>query len=109
MGDNNAAAAWRLLITPPADGAMNMALDHALAQLHTRIPTPPTLRLYRWSPPCISIGAYQPLSDLRLDQCRAEGVALVRRPTSGKAILHDQELTYALVARCDHPLVSGVV
>ncbi|GIV95592.1 MAG: octanoyltransferase LipM [Herpetosiphonaceae bacterium] len=87
-----------------------MAIDQAIAQIHVQGTTPPTLRFYRWSPPCLSIGAYQHLrEEVNLEGCKALGVDLVRRPTGGRAILHDQELTYSIVARAYHPLVSGVI
>jgi lipoate-protein ligase A len=90
------AAAWRLLDTPPADGAWNMALDEALAE-SVREGGAPVLRFYRWSPPCLSLGRNQP-ADGRYDPeaLRARGLDVVRRPTGGRAVLHDRELTYSV-------------
>ncbi|MFQ5578331.1 MAG: biotin/lipoate A/B protein ligase family protein, partial [Anaerolineae bacterium] len=86
-------AVWRLLITPPADGATNMAIDeailHALADGDGR----PTLRFYRWEPPCLSLGYNQRAADADEAACRALGYTWVRRPTGGRAILHTNELT----------------
>lgn len=73
-----------------------MARDHALA-----LSLPPgegVFRLYGWNPPTISFGRNEPSKGLyRLEAAREAGVAFVRRPTGGRAVLHHQELTYALV------------
>ena len=93
---------WRLLVTEPADGAANMALDEALWRGRLLNDAPPTVRFFAWAPPTISIGYGQRL-DARLDlgACRRLGVGLVCRPTGGSAIYHDgpeRELTYSVVA-----------
>ncbi len=54
------------------------------------------LRFYRWSPPALSLGRFQPDTDVDTDACRAHGVEVVRRPTGGKALLHGADLTYAV-------------
>lgn len=69
---------------------------------------PPTLRLYGWSPPCVSIGYAQSLDqELDLDACRRHGYTWVRRPTGGRAVLHIDELTYSVIAPLDEPRVRG--
>ena len=65
------------------------------------------LRLYAWSPPCLSLGVAQPVGDVDLAALQAEGWDLVRRPTGGRAILHADELTYAVIAPIDDPHVAG--
>lgn len=64
----------------------------------------PVLRVYRWAPPAISIGYNQDFSDFDAEAAAADGVDLVRRPTGGRAILHAQELTYAVVGTSPGPL-----
>ena len=88
--------AWRLLVDAPAGGAWNMAVDEILLDGVAAGVSPPTLRFYRWSPPCLSLGYFQPFDVVNLDGCRARGVEVVRRPTGGRAILHDRELTYSV-------------
>lgn len=93
---------WRLLLTEPADGALNMALDEALWRGRQQGASPPTIRFYAWDPPTVSLGYAQAL-DAHVDAgaCRALGVGLVRRPTGGSAIYHDgpqRELTYSVAA-----------
>ena len=91
---------WRLLDTPPAPGAWNMAVDEALAD-SVRAGGPPVLRVYRWSPPCLSLGRNQPSGGYDRDEIRRRGVGVVRRPTGGRAVLHHRELTYSVAARED--------
>ncbi len=99
---------WRRLDTGYADGPMNMAIDDAVLTSHLRGESLPTIRFYRWRPACLSIGYAQSMvREVDLDRCRQEGVDVVRRPTGGRAILHDRELTYSLVASDSNPLVSG--
>jgi lipoate-protein ligase A len=95
-------APFRLLVTEPLDGALNMALDESLLRGRLAGTTSPTLRFFAWRPPTISLGYGQPL-DARIDETAAAslGIGLVRRPTGGSAILHegpDLELTYSVVA-----------
>jgi lipoyl(octanoyl) transferase len=74
-----------------------MATDSALLA-SVRAGAPPVLRLYRWAPACLSFGRNQPAHGL-YDRARARalGIDFVRRPTGGLAVLHDAELTYAVV------------
>jgi lipoate-protein ligase A len=102
---------WRLLITPPARGAWNMAVDEAILE-HVqagRGESKPTLRLYAWDPACLSLGHAQPFSDVDLNRLKDRGWDVVRRPTGGRAILHTDELTYSVVAPNDEPHVAGTV
>jgi lipoate-protein ligase A len=101
------SATWRLLLDDFADGATNMARDEALATVHAASTTPPTLRLYRWRPDCLSLGRFQRGDAIDQEACARAGVDVVRRPSGGRALLHADELTYAVVARADHPLVAG--
>jgi lipoate-protein ligase A len=87
---------WRLLLDKPAGGAWNMAVDEVLLEGVAAGTSPPTLRFYEWTPPCLSLGYFQPFDVVDVDGCRALGVEVVRRPTGGRAILHDRELTYSV-------------
>jgi lipoate-protein ligase A len=93
---------FRLLVTEPLDGALNMALDEALLLGRLAGESAPTLRFFCWAPPTLSLGYGQALDD-RLDVAAAAalGIGLVRRPTGGSAILHEGpelEVTYSVVA-----------
>lgn len=87
---------WRVIRDGEMDGALNMAVDHALAA--ERWAGEAVLRLYRWVRPTLSFGRNEPARGLYdPDAAGALGAAFVRRPTGGRAVLHDQELTYAVV------------
>ena len=100
---------WRLLYTPPERGAMNMAVDEAILEAVGRGEVPTTLRLYRWAPPCLSIGYAQAVSDVDLPRLTSLSWDLVRRPTGGRAILHTDELTYAVIGSHAEPRLAGSV
>jgi lipoate-protein ligase A len=102
-------ATWHLLLSAPADGATNMAVDEALLLSVAAGQAPPTLRFYAWVPPCLSLGYAQPLADVDLARLKARQWGLVRRPTGGRAILHTDELTYSVVAPMSEPRVLGGV
>ena len=99
------ADGWRLLVTEPADGPTNMAIDEVLWRGRRAGTAPPTIRFYAWAPPAVSLGYGQALDDeIDQDACRALGVDLVRRPTGGSAIYHDgpeREVTYSVTATND--------
>src|SRR5688500_8057100 len=76
-----------------------MAIDHALFE-SVQNGAPPTLRFYRWDPPCLSLGRNQP-ARVAMSELRQRGLDLVRRPTGGLAVLHDRELTYSVCVRVD--------
>ena len=103
------ADTWHLVLTPPQPGTMNMAMDEALVEAVEAGTRPPTVRLYAWAPPCLSLGHAQPAADADPDALRHLGWDLVRRATGGRAILHTDELTYAVVAPEAHPLMAGGV
>jgi lipoate-protein ligase A len=100
---------WRLLITPPARGAWNMAADEAILEAVGREGSLPTLRLYAWEPACLSLGYAQPITDVDIPRLQARGWDLVRRPTGGRAVLHTDEITYSIIGTLDEPLLSGTV
>jgi len=100
---------WRLIITPPASGAWNMALDEAILEHIGRGDSLPTLRLYAWEPACLSLGHAQPFADVDTDHLRQRGWDVVRRLTGGRAILHTDEITYSVIAPNDEPRVAGTV
>jgi len=101
---------WRLIRSGHLAGAMNMALDDALLQSVAAGASPPVLRLYRWRPATVTIGYAQSVaSDINLDACRQAGLDVVRRPTGGRAVLHDQELTYAVIASTQEGCLRGSV
>jgi lipoate-protein ligase A len=100
---------WRLVKNPPGDGAWNMAEDEAILEAVGRGAVLPTLRLFAWDPPCLSLGYAQPAGDVDGPTLASLGWRMVRRPTGGRAILHTDELTYSVIAPLHEPRVAGSV
>ncbi|RMH03224.1 MAG: lipoate--protein ligase family protein [Planctomycetota bacterium] len=98
-----AAIPARRIDDPALAGALNMALDEVLLALRRE----PTLRFYRWARPTLSLGWFQAADELPLAAVRARGGDVVRRTTGGKAILHQDELTYSLCAPETGALAGG--
>ena len=87
---------WRVLVDEPLTGAANMARDHALAAGFRA--GSGTLRLYRWTPATLSLGRNEPFTVGYREFLRERpDIDVVRRPTGGRAVLHDRELTYCVV------------
>jgi len=99
---------WRLIRDGEHTAAWNMAVDEALLHGHAAGKSPPVLRLYGWCPPALSIGYFQRWAqEVNEAGCRARGFDWVRRPTGGRALLHQHELTYSVAVRED--LLPGSV
>jgi lipoate---protein ligase len=86
---------WRLIPFFQASGKLQMSIDTWLLEQHRLGLHPPTLRFYGWEPAAISLGYHQrrypeEWNDLRID--------IVRRPSGGRAVLHQGDLTYAVIA-----------
>jgi lipoate-protein ligase A len=97
------------MITPPARGAWNMAVDEAILEHVELGEVLPTLRLYAWDPPCLSLGRAQPFSDVDITRLESRGWDVVRRMTGGRAILHTDELTYSVTGPVDEPNLAGAL
>ncbi|MFQ5449774.1 MAG: biotin/lipoate A/B protein ligase family protein [Nitrospinaceae bacterium] len=95
---------WRLIEEGRREGHWNMATDRAILAACGEGKAPPTLRLYGWERPTLTVGYSQnPFRDVDQDRCRLLGIPVICRPTGGRALLHDRELTYSLVAPIPHP------
>ena len=90
---------WKFFNSGVNSGKFNMDFDIFLAEN----PEPYTtiLRLYRWNPYCISLGANQSFDDIDTNKTRYDQIDVVKRPTGGRAILHSQELTYSVIYPVD--------
>jgi lipoate---protein ligase len=99
MRSINSSTTWRLIPPIEASGQIQMSIDRWLLDQHILGQIPPTLRFYTWSKPTISLGYHQRhypehwqslvWQDLPVD--------LVKRPTGGRGVLHQGDLTYALI------------
>ena len=76
---------------------MNMAIDEAVMGDLRKGCSTPILRIYKWSPPTITIGYFQPATDINFEKCAQDGIGIVRRLTGGRAVLHHEELTYSVL------------
>ncbi len=86
-----------------AAGSWNMAVDEALLESIGRPEKMPVLRLYGFAPPALSVGRFQRSEGVvDFQRLAREGVGFVRRPSGGQAVLHWNELTYAVVVGHGH-------
>lgn len=102
--------AWQYIDSGPNIGAYNMAVDEELLARAQAGETVPVLRFYTWDPPAVSIGRFQNMkAAVNAEACKRRGFDIVRRITGGRAVLHNQELTYSIIARADDPLFPSTV
>ncbi len=99
---------WRLLAGFGLPGPLNMAIDEALLE-SVIAGGVPVVRFYTWHPATLSLGTNQPMGEIDRAACEARGFGVVRRLTGGRAVLHQHELTYSVIARENDPRVSGGV
>jgi len=98
---------WRVIPFTNSSASENMAMDEAIFRVNQREDSLPTLRIYRWCPPSISLGYFQKIRDeVDVAACNRYHVDIVRRPTGGKAVLHENDLTYAVIAKEHNPLFT---
>lgn len=101
---------WRFIDSGNCSPAFNMALDEALLEWHSEGKIPPTIRFYGWNPPTLSIGYFQKVEkEIDMEAVKKYGLGFVRRPTGGRGVLHDQELTYSVIVSESHPAMPQTV
>ncbi|MBN2567859.1 MAG: lipoate--protein ligase family protein, partial [Deltaproteobacteria bacterium] len=99
---------WRVLPFNRFNAFENMAIDEAIFKESQKMDMPPTLRFYSWERDTVSMGYFQDVHrEVNLDYCRENCIDVVRRPTGGKAVLHENDLTYSVVARENNPHFSS--
>ena len=87
-----------------------MALDEALLDWHSKGELPPIIRFYEWNPATLSIGYFQQaLRDINIEEVKRQQLGFVRRPTGGRAVLHDKELTYSIIVTESYPNMPQTV
>lgn len=101
MTEARTSPGWRLMLAPARSGAENMARDTAL-MARARDTGESVFSVYSWSAPTLSLGRNQPAKGhYDLGELRRRGIEVVRRPTGGRALLHDHEVTYSVTAPVD--------
>ncbi|ANU28360.1 lipoate--protein ligase family protein [Planococcus versutus] len=81
-----------------------MALDEALLTWHSEGLIPPVIRFYSWQPAALSIGYFQKVEkEIDMEAVDRLGLGFVRRPTGGRGVLHEHELTYSIIVSEAYP------
>jgi len=95
---------WRFIDSGKSDPYYNMACDEALLDWHSQGVIPPTIRFYGWNPATLSIGYFQKAhKEINFDMVKQHNLGFVRRPTGGRGVLHEYELTYSVIVAEDYP------
>lgn len=101
---------WHYINSGKCSAAYNMALDEALLEWHSKGEIGPVLRFYEWAPATLSIGYFQNVSkEIDMTQVEKYGLGFVRRPTGGRGVLHEHELTYSVIVTEDYPNMPETV
>jgi len=79
------------------DGKTNMQIDEEILSSSINTLSEPVLRLYGWEKPTVTIGRNQSIDSVNQEYCKNNCIDVVRRPTGGRALLHDKEITYSFV------------
>ncbi|ARF15873.1 lipoate--protein ligase family protein [Sporosarcina sp. P3] len=103
-------AVWHYVDSGKCSPSFNMALDEALLDLHSRGEIGPVLRFYEWEPATLSIGYFQRIEkDIDMEKVQELGLGFVRRPTGGRGVLHEHELTYSVIVSEQYPNMPETV
>lgn len=95
---------WKFIDSGNCDPYYNMALDEALLNWHSQGKIPPTIRFYGWNPPTVSIGYFQKAEkEIDFVMLKKHNLGFVRRPTGGRGVLHEHELTYSVIVSEEYP------
>ncbi|GGA30822.1 lipoate--protein ligase family protein [Psychrobacillus lasiicapitis] len=101
---------WYFINSGPCSPAYNMALDEALLDWHSEGLIPPVVRFYEWNPATLSIGYFQSVDkEIDMDAIKKLGLGFVRRPTGGRGVLHEHELTYSVIVTESYPDMPATV
>ncbi|MBN1755294.1 lipoate--protein ligase family protein [bacterium] len=98
----NSMQNWSLITDGPHTGPYNMAADWVLLRHSGR----PVLRFYGWDQPALTIGWSQSMDQLNTASIIDADLPVVRRPTGGRAIYHEGELTYSVTLPGEHPILK---
>ena len=100
---------WRFLIDGKLSPAKNMAMDEAIFECVQEGRSLPTIRFYNWEPSTVSCGYNQEVAkEIDLVALRKQDFGFVRRPTGGRVVLHDNEVTYAVIGPAEGRLSGNV-
>lgn len=95
---------WSFIDSGDRSPSFNMALDEALLDWHSQGQIPPIIRFYGWNPSTLSIGYFQKAAkEINMEAVKKHNLGFVRRPTGGRGVLHEHELTYSVIVSEEHP------
>lgn len=95
---------WIFINSGEGTPSFNMALDEALLNWHSQGLIPPVIRFYGWQPAALSIGYFQKVEkEIDMEAVERLGLGFVRRPTGGRGVLHEHELTYSIIVSEAYP------
>jgi lipoate-protein ligase A len=101
---------WRYILSSNLEGKDNMAIDAALLSQVSKGESLPTIRVYTWSPPAITIGYFQKSEvETNREKCMEDGIPVIRRITGGGAVFHDHEITYSIICPDDNTTIQGTI
>ncbi len=101
---------WHYINSGKCAASFNMALDEALLEWNSKGEIGSVLRFYEWQLPTLSIGYFQNV-EKEIDMCAVNryGLDFVRRPTGGRGVLHEHELTYSVIVSEKYPNMPETV
>lgn len=101
---------WYFINSGACRPSFNMALDEALLDWHSEGLLPPIVRFYGWNPATLSIGYFQNVKkEINMEVVKKHNLGFVRRPTGGRGVLHEHELTYSIIVSEDYPNMPATV
>ncbi|WP_449621340.1 lipoate--protein ligase family protein [Robertmurraya sp. Marseille-Q9965] len=101
---------WGFIDSGDQSPSFNMALDEALLDWHSAGEIPPVIRFYGWNPATLSIGYFQKVEkEINMEAVKEHELGFVRRPTGGRGVLHEHELTYSVIVSEEHPEMPKTV
>ncbi|MDW0112137.1 biotin/lipoate A/B protein ligase family protein [Sporosarcina saromensis] len=101
---------WHFINSGKCSPSYNMALDEALMEWHSQGEIGPVLRFYEWEPATLSIGYFQRVEkEIDMAAVEAHQLGFVRRPTGGRGVLHEHELTYSVIVTEEYPNMPETV
>ncbi|MET0958996.1 MAG: biotin/lipoate A/B protein ligase family protein [Psychrobacillus psychrotolerans] len=101
---------WYFINSGPCSPSYNMAMDEALLDWHSEGLIPPVIRFYEWNPATLSIGYFQTVEkEIDIEAVKRLGLGFVRRPTGGRGVLHEHELTYSVIVTESYPSMPATV
>ena len=104
---------FNLIVSGGCSGIFNMSADLFLLdkyKIADDFSSRPTLRIYYFSPPALSLGFFQKDKDIDeriIEKAEKKGYDIVSRPTGGRAVLHKAEITYSITASYKNGIFAG--